>query len=146
MSPETRQLVHDSWTLAAPAAEELARDFYARLFEIDPAASRLFAAADMGAQRRKFGDMLGAIVRAMDEPDSLVAASAALGRRHAGYGVEDRHYDRVGEALDWALGRTLGDAFTPDVRAAWREAYALLASVMRRAAGHASGAHPTPAL
>jgi hemoglobin-like flavoprotein len=32
----------------------------------------------------------------------------------------------VGEALLMALADTLGDAFTPELRAAWAEAYALI--------------------
>jgi hemoglobin-like flavoprotein len=31
------------------------------------------------------------------------------------------------------LGETLGEEFTPEVRAAWGEAYGVIASVMRRA-------------
>jgi hemoglobin-like flavoprotein len=135
MSPEARQMVKESWALAAPAAEELARGFYARLFEIDPDAARLFAATDMDAQRDKFVAMLVAIVAAVDEPRVLVADAAALGRRHAGYGAVPPHYASVGEALLQALATTLGPAFTPEVRAAWAEAYTLVAAVMRRAAG-----------
>jgi hemoglobin-like flavoprotein len=83
--------------------------------------------------------MLATIVRAIDEPDELVPASAALGRRHAGYGVEERHYESVGDALFWALGQTLGDRYTPEAHAAWHEAYALLSALMRRGALSASG-------
>jgi len=142
MTPEHRQLVQDSWAAVTPAADDLARHFYARLFEIDPGAARLFASTDMTAQRKKFTDMLTSIVRAIDEPVELVPGAAALARRHTGYGVEDRHYDSVGEALVWALARTLGGTLTPDARAAWVEAYAVLASVMRRAAARVSGIHP----
>jgi len=140
MIAETRQLVHDTWALAWPARDDVARHFYARLFEIDPDAARLFTATDMVAQRKKFTDMLAAIVGAIDEPDELVPASSALGRRHAGYSVEDRHYDSVGDALLWALGQTLGGRYTPEAHAAWHEAYALLSALMRRGALSASGA------
>ena len=58
----------------------------------------------------------------------------ALGRRHAGYGVTDEHYETVGEALLWTLHQGLGEDFTPNVAAAWATAYALLADVMKQAA------------
>jgi hemoglobin-like flavoprotein len=58
----------------------------------------------------------------------------ALGRRHAGYGVTDEHYDMVAEALLWTLQQGLGEYFTPDVAAAWCSAYAILADVMKAAA------------
>jgi hemoglobin-like flavoprotein len=137
MTPEHRELVHATWALAAPAADDIARRFYARLFEIDADAARLFTATDMAVQRRKFTDMLASIVRAIDEPDHLVPDAGALGRRHVTYSVEEHHFDSVGEALLWALARTLGEAYTPAVLAAWSEAYALVAAVMRRAGGHA---------
>ena len=58
----------------------------------------------------------------------------ALGERHVAYGVEEHHYETVGEALLWTLERGLGDAFTDDVRDAWATAYTLLAMTMKSAA------------
>jgi hemoglobin-like flavoprotein len=134
MTPEARRLVQESWPEAADAAEALAVRFYTRLFEIEPAAHRLFASTDMALQRQKLVDMLRSIVAVLDRPEQLVPNAAALGRRHVDYGVEERQYDAVGEALRDALAATLGDRFTPELRDAWVEAYALLASVMKRAA------------
>jgi hemoglobin-like flavoprotein len=144
MLPAQRQHVEQSWSIAAASQDEIVRCFYARLFEIDGDAARLFAATDMVAQRAKFVAMIGLIVRAIDEPRALVPDVAALGRRHAGYGATEQHYASVGEALLSALGATLGPAFTPAVRGAWAEAYALVGAVMRRAADrppHASATH-----
>jgi hemoglobin-like flavoprotein len=88
----------------------------------------------MEAQRPKFAAMLNEIIRVLDDPQLLVLEVAASGRRHVGYGVQARDYDDVGAALVGAIGKTLGPLFTPEVQAAWREAYSLLAAVMRRAA------------
>jgi hemoglobin-like flavoprotein len=41
----------------------------------------------------------------------------------------------VGAALLWTLEQGLGSGWTPEVKAAWSDTYALLADVMRRAAG-----------
>src|SRR5215217_5048649 len=68
MTPDVRARLHESWELASPHADALATCFYARLFEIDAAAGRLFADTDMVAQRPKFAAMLDRIVRAVDEP------------------------------------------------------------------------------
>ena len=48
----------------------------------------------------------------------------------------------AGLALAIALRQGLGEAFTPEVREAWTEAYLMAASVMRRAAARASGSYP----
>jgi nitric oxide dioxygenase len=68
-----------------------------------------------------------------------------LGRHHASAGVRQTHYHTTGVALLRALEHVLGDAFTPDVRATWAEAFALVSALMERAAIR-TGEHPTPRL
>ena len=133
MTPERIALVRELWRLAEPEQDRLSAAFYARLFELDPEVRRLFAATDMDAQRVKLMQMLVSIVRVLDEPERLVPESAALARRHVGYGVHARDYDTVGAALAQSLTETLGDRFTPEMHGAWAEAYTLLGAVMRRA-------------
>lgn len=142
MTAEARALVRASWdALAGDAAAgdaarlgALGERFYERLFALDAGVRPLFAAADMAAQQAKLVAMLGAMVRVLDDPDRLVPTAAALAARHVGYGVRGPHYALVGEALRGALGDVLGARATPAVLAAWGEAYALLAAVMRRSA------------
>jgi hemoglobin-like flavoprotein len=133
MNPDQVLLLRDSWSAVAASADALTIRFYEHLFEIDEGAARLFAGVDMTAQRAKLVHALTLVVKAVDDTDRLLPAVAALGKRHAGYGVEDRHFDSVGDALLWALSDVLGDAFTADIRDAWVRAYTLIASVMRRA-------------
>ena len=133
MTPESKRLVQESWTLVEPIAETAAALFYGRLFELDPSLRPMFR-GDMREQEKKLMQTLAVVVRGLDRLDQLVPAVEALGRRHAGYGVRDEHYDTVAAALLWTLGEGLGDAFTPAVKAAWTEAYTLLATVMQRAA------------
>src|SRR5690349_16343988 len=134
MNAARKRLVTDSWEAIVRQHDRLAIAFYDRLFEIDPAARAMFAKTDMGAQRGKFLDMLGEIVRNLDSPKDLIPSVSALGKRHADYGVREIDYDRLREALLAALSAEAGAAFTEDVRDAWEEAYALTAGVMKRAA------------
>ena len=134
MRPESELLIRDSWKQLEPVSDSLVAAFYERLFSSNPEAAALFSSTNMTEQRRKFSAMLAEIVRAIGDPDVLIREVAASGRRHVHYGVVDRDYEDVGAALLWAIDETLGPAFTPEVHAAWREAYALLAAVMRRAA------------
>jgi hemoglobin-like flavoprotein len=60
------------------------------------------------------------------------------GIRHKGYGVAEQHYEAVAAALQWTLGQRLGDAFTPEVKAAWVSANTILAETMKPAARAAS--------
>ena len=134
MTPNQQQLIRDTWAQVTPIADEAARLFYERLFELDPALRRLFARTDMPAQRRNLVQTLTVVVKSIDKLETLVPAVEALGRRHAGYGVRPRHYATVGQALLDTLALGLGDSFTPDARDAWAEAYGLLADVMISAA------------
>jgi hemoglobin-like flavoprotein len=77
-------------------------------------------------------------VRGLYRLDELTPALEALGRRHVGYHVQDAHYATVGQALLWTLEQGLGAVFTPEVRDAWEETYALVASVMQRGAREAA--------
>jgi hemoglobin-like flavoprotein len=133
MTPDQILLVRSSWPDVAADADALTIHFYAHLFAIDDSAARLFTGIDMGGQRKKLAQTLALVVNVLDDPDQLLPAVAALGKRHANYHVEHRHFDSVGEALVVALDATLRDAFVPELRAAWTDAYALVASVMRRA-------------
>lgn len=137
MTPAAEALVKESWGRISGREDDLARAFYARLFEIGPAQAKLFGATDMTAQRRKFTDMLGEIVRTLDHPDALIPEAKALAERHVVYGVQTRDYPLVGDALVHAIGAVLGDDFTPALRAAWEEAYAYASSVMIRVHGRA---------
>ena len=141
MTPDQIPIVRESWPAVAADAGTLALHFYRRLFEIDHGAARLFAHVDMEAQRKKLVQALAVVVASLDDPDRLLNAVGALGKRHVHYGVEDHHFDSVGEALIDALHAVLGAGFTPDVQAAWLEAYTLVASVMRRALVRAAAPH-----
>ena len=126
-------LVQASFEHVRPILEPAALMFYERLFELDPSLRSLFRGS-REAQAQKLAQALAVVVKGLEHPAQLRGAIEALGRRHAGYGVRDEHYTTVGEALIWTLEQGLGAAFTPDVRAAWGDAYGWLAFVMREAA------------
>ena len=122
------KLVQDSFTLVAPIADTAAQLFYGRLFELDPSLRHMFK-SDMKEQGRKLMQMLSVAVHALNNLDGITSAVQALGQRHVGYGVTMEHYAIVGEALIWTLEQGLGEAFTPEVKAAWIAVYGLLTQV-----------------
>ena len=134
-----KTLVQDSFAIVAPIADDAAALFYRRLFELDPSLQGMFR-GDMAEQRRKLMQMLTAAVKGLDRLDQLVPVVQDLGRRHATYGVEDRHYETVGAALLWTLEKGLGKAFTPETKEAWATVYGVLATTMQDAAREALAA------
>src|SRR5262245_29016740 len=137
MTPEQKRLVRDTWKQVVPVADAAAGMFYRRLFAIDPSTRKLFRATDMVAQRKKLLQTLSFAINGLDDFGALTSKVEDLGRRHAGYGVIDAHYDSVGAALLWTLEQGLGQAWTPTAAAAWTEVYGLLSGIMRKAAAQA---------
>jgi hemoglobin-like flavoprotein len=133
MTPKQVALVQVSWERVIPLSEDAAQLFYDRLFSLDPALKPLFR-GDMKDQGRKLMNMIGFAVKGLTRLDAIAPGLQALGRRHAGYGVQDSHYDTVAHALLWTLSQGLGQSFTGEVREAWSAAYGVLANTMKDAA------------
>ena len=133
MNQKQIELVQSSFAEVLPIAEPAAALFYDRLFELDPSLRAMFR-GDMKEQGKKLMDMIAVVVVNLRNLPSIVPGVRALGARHAAYGVQDEHYDTVGEALLWTLGQGLGELFTDDVRDAWATAYTILATTMKDAA------------
>ncbi len=133
MTPEDVKRIQTTWGMVIPIRDQAAALFYGKLFELDPALRPMFK-SDIKAQGEKLTDMITVVVNGLTKLDAIVPAVQALGKRHVDYGVKDADYDTVGTALLWTLEQGLGDAFTPEVKAAWTEAYGLLATTMKAAA------------
>lgn len=127
------QKVRNSFQNVERQAHIAALIFYRRLFSLDPSLRLLFQ-HDIEAQADKLMAMLSQAIDLLDQPARLNPLLRQLGHQHAGYGVETTHYDLVGQALLGMLEDVLGDAFTPEVRAAWTHLYTVLATTMQRGA------------
>lgn len=129
MTPDELARVQRSFADASERPDELSRAFYEHLWTLAPDLRPMFP-DDMDAQRQKLLDELSAIVAAVADLPALVARTAPLGARHAGYGVEPEHYELVGEALLAALADVLGAGLDEPTADAWRDAYDLVAETM----------------
>jgi nitric oxide dioxygenase len=133
------KLVQQSFEKAAGLGEKVAEIFYAELFAIDPSLRRMFH-GDMREQGRKLLTTLALVVRSLHAPDQIMEPVRKLAVKHLDYGVAPEHYTYVGNALLRTLQKGLGPEFTPEVREAWRQAFTVLAKVMKEAAyGTAAG-------
>jgi hemoglobin-like flavoprotein len=126
-------LVRASFARVVPIKNAAADLFYDRLFAVAPELRRVFP-ADLHLQKQKLMAMLATAVGGLTELDALVPKVKALGARHVGYGARAADYSVVGEVLLWTLERGLGEAFTPDVRAAWTKVYSVLAATVQAGA------------
>lgn len=129
MSPDQVKAIQDSFANVIPIADQAAALFYGRLFEIAPEVKPLFH-GDMTEQGRKLMATLAAVVNSLDNLAPVLPAASALAKRHVEYGVKAADYAPVGDALLWTLEKGLGDQWTPELAAAWGEAYKVLSDYM----------------
>ncbi|HEY0574280.1 MAG TPA: globin domain-containing protein [Pseudonocardia sp.] len=127
------EIIRNSWTEVEPKADELAKHFYAVLFQHAPETRELFP-ANMQVQRSRLLRALVHVVQMVDRPGDLTPFLAQLGRDHRKFGVIAKHYDAVGFALLSALEYYLANAWIAPVEKAWTDAYGLIASAMGAAA------------
>jgi hemoglobin-like flavoprotein len=118
--------------------------FFARVFEIAPAAASLFSFASAGVTDETYkqelflkhaSGVIGTIDLAInllekDDMERLVSALTRLGEKHATYGVKYEHFPIVGEALLDTLAKALGDAFSPETKEAWVGVYGVITEHM----------------
>jgi len=129
MNTQQIELVQASFEKVRPIADQAAETFYQRLFEIAPG-YRSFFKHDMKKQGAMLMSTLGLAVGSLKNLEAILPAVRSLGQRHAGYGITAEHYQPVAEALLWTLEYYLGEAFTPELKDAWVQAYTTLAGVM----------------
>lgn len=133
MTPRQIALVRETFAQVVPIRDQAAALFYGRLFELEPDVRPLFR-ADLAVQGQKLMASIAMVVRELDRLDVILTDVKAMARRHVTYGVQERHYAVVGDALLWTLEKVLGAAFTAEVREAWSAAYSTLAGAMIAAA------------
>ncbi|BBX05116.1 2-polyprenylphenol hydroxylase [Mycolicibacterium moriokaense] len=124
----------------ALGSDELIRRFYTRWFAIDMSVRDLFP-PEMAAQRHAFAQavtwLFGQLAdQRAQEP---VAFLAQLGRDHRKYGVTQRHYDSMQDALLTTLRSQLIERWDDRLAEAAHDAVALLVGVMRGAADAEKG-------
>jgi hemoglobin-like flavoprotein len=130
MTNEEIQLVKHSWKLFRDIDPKVVGDtFYSKLFSDTPSLRHMFP-RNMEAQYQKLTDMLSTIVARLEKIDELSDDITALGKRHTGYGVRPGHYKLVGRALLWTLEQGLGMDWTPQLKEAWTNCYAVLSQKM----------------
>lgn len=131
------QLLRESFSLVVENEPELAHRFYDTLFQRHPEALTLFRRNPRSVQERMLTDMLVKVMEHLDDEPWLKQELMALGAKHDGYGVTTAMYDWVGGALLKTLEDVAGSAWTPELGAAWTEAYGAIAGLMQAGAAQA---------
>lgn len=124
-------LLRSSFEVVANANPRFVTRFYEILFERYPQAKPLFPANGMARQEEMLTGALIAVVDHLEDAPWLQQTLGALGAKHVGYGVRPEMYDWVGGSLLATLAEVAGPAWTPELNAAWAEAYGAIVSMMQ---------------
>lgn len=137
MTPSQRLLLRQTFERLVPLPRRFGLRFYGRLFELDPGLQPMFHGNAERQATMLVNSLTLAVLNLVDDGRASQAVRE-LGVRHRDYGVRDDQYDTFGAALEWTLAERLGDGFTPELRAAWQEAWSEIAASMKAAAAESS--------
>ena len=134
--PLNVELLEQSFELVKPKADEFVASFYYNLLTDYPDAMPLFAHTCMPLQLQMLKGALVMVVENLRKPDVLTSALGGLGARHVKYGALPEHYPLVGSSLLKTLGQYAGDAWTPELKQAWTDAYGAITELMLEGADY----------
>ncbi|MEM6599433.1 MAG: globin family protein [Cyanobacteria bacterium P01_D01_bin.36] len=124
------ELLEQSFELVKPKADEFVASFYGNLLTDYPEAKPLFAHTSMPKQQQMLKGALVMVVENLRKPEVLSESLGGLGARHVKYGALPEHYPLVGNSLLKTLGQYAGDAWTPELKSAWTDAYGAITELM----------------
>lgn len=110
----------------------ITRRMYDRMFQ-NEAIRNLFNQShhgETGSQPKALAMAVLAYAKNIDNLGVLTATVERIAQKHVGLNILPEHYPAVGEALLGAIQDVLGEAATPEILAAWGEAYWFLADVL----------------
>ena len=123
-------LLRESFEVVATANPKFISRFYEILFERYPQTKTMFTPGGAARQAEMLTGALVAVLDHLEDAPWLQNTLGALGAKHVDYGVTPQMYDWVGASLLATLAEVAGGAWTPELEAAWAEAYGAIASLM----------------
>ena len=147
LSTSSRPYIDASVPVLRSHGVNITKTFYSNMFKAHPELTQIFNMANQanGTQQQSLAAALFAYAANIDNTNALIPVINRIIHKHASVGVRQEHYPIIGRYLIGAIKEVLGDAATPELLAAWDEAYWLLANQLIKAEinlYHASGVEP----
>lgn len=129
LSEKSRPYIDASVPVLRENGVDITRLFYRTMFNEHPELTNLFNMGNQasGAQQQSLASAVFAYAANYRNSDALTPVLSRIAHKHASVGLTSAHYPIVGRHLLGAIAGILGDAATPELMAAWDEAYWLLA-------------------
>ncbi|MFT5659525.1 MAG: hemoglobin-like flavoprotein [Sulfurimonas sp.] len=129
MNNNTIAIVKSTAPLLKEKGDEITSTMYKFLFERNPEVKDLFKDAEP-EQYKKLANAVYAYAANIDNLGALKKGIETMASVHVEKKIQASHYPLVADALLSAIKEVLGDTATPEVMAAWEEAYLFLADVL----------------
>lgn len=128
MNTQTKELIKATAPVIKEHGEAITTAMYKILFTQHPEAKELFKDAEPD-QYKKLAAMVYAYAANIDNLGALGKGVEKVANIHVNIKVKPEHYPWVGQALLGAIQEVLGEAATPEIMNAWKEAFFFLADV-----------------
>lgn len=132
LTKEQVQIIKSTVPVLEDHGNAITTTFYSTLLKENPSLNSIFNQANQ-ANNHQAAALAGSLYAYALHIDDLGALSPAVERicqKHASLYIQPAQYDVVGTYLLRAMGEVLGSALTPEILAAWGEAYTQLADIM----------------
>ncbi|WP_372466845.1 globin domain-containing protein [Microbacterium maritypicum] len=127
LTSESEAIVRATAGVVAEHADEITTLFYREMFAVHPELLRVFNRANqaIGEQPKALAASIVAFAVQLIDPEApdFAPVMRRIAHKHVSLGIKARQYTIVGHHLLDAVGTVLGDAVTPEIRAAWDEVY-----------------------
>lgn len=127
-------LLRNSFDLVISRQPQITPRFYEILFSRYPQVRPLFSRNAQAVQQRMLQEALVAVMDHLEDASWLAETLGAMGAKHVDYGVKDEMYAWVGDSLLATLAEVAGADWTPQLEAAWKEAYGAITALMLQGA------------
>lgn len=132
LEPATIALIKATVPALEAHGLDITKLMYERLFR-NPEIRALFNQShhgETGSQPKALAQAVLAYARNIDNLGALSGAVERIAHKHVALNILPEHYPHVADALLAAIGDVLGEAATPEICAAWGEAYWFLAELL----------------
>lgn len=129
LSQQTIDIVKSTVPVLEQHGKTITTVFYKNMFEAHPELLNIFNHANQskGRQQTALANAVYAAAANIDNLGAILPAVIQISHKHRSLGILPEHYPIVGYHLLGAIKEVLGDAATPEIIAAWGEAYGVIA-------------------
>lgn len=129
LSQETIQIIKSTVPVLEQHGKTITTTFYKNMFEANPELLNIFNHANQsqGRQQTALANTVYAAAANIDNLGAILPAVVQIAHKHRSLGITAEQYPIVGYHLLGAIKEVLGDAATPEIIAAWGEAYGVIA-------------------